>query len=477
MKTKLIKIIAIAIITSLWAKDYFFAFAEPYYFMPNTVELIKSKLKDSSWSVLENIEFLDNSYEKISALSDDRKKYMLSDIYSLKEEYIKNHLYDYVNEKYFSWTSANIKVKSFQKSFQIAKIKDIYADMHPNYMLSIENKIKGWTAIDENSNEFKIYAYMTYKLGSISQDQITTEKRLSSLWNFALSDEYNSYSWSYETKFNKLIQTINANPFSKIDFEKAYSKALKENISPNSDYIKWLLFWYAKYKSALWRDLVAVSNTFPHSKQSYSLSCEVNSAKDIINFLSKDDFWKNINEDTLFTMLPSYSWALQKLWDKDFQWGDPDEVFVGSIDGKQSYNTDNFTGYWVYAKPLVPILSSILKPSKLKPEIKEFNENDILESINAKKPVMFWYLTPVKIWKWYWYRTTPIKWKTASWKVVNWYVWEHVWVIIWALISKEWKIKSVYIVEWKTDEPQKIDFNTISAQASFFNQMIVIKDI
>jgi hypothetical protein len=102
------------------------------------------------------------------------------------------------------------------------------------------------------------------------------------------------------------------------------------------------------------------------------------------------------------------------------------------------------------------------------------DEKVLLESILNEHPVIFWYLTPVIKWKKMAYETRPTTWKTPSGKNINWYLGEHTWILIWADISKEWNIESVYYFEWKKEELQKMEYSLFLQTTAFFNEIIVV---
>lgn len=78
-----------------------------------------------------------------------------------------------------------------------------------------------------------------------------------------------------------------------------------------------------------------------------------------------------------------------------YVWGDPDQHFVGRIDGRQSSNRAAFTGYGIHPDGIAPIIDNILTVQNLTIKKDAFESRKVLDSLAKKNPVMFWYLLPV----------------------------------------------------------------------------------
>ncbi|EKE28676.1 MAG: hypothetical protein ACD_3C00030G0002 [uncultured bacterium (gcode 4)] len=449
--------------------------AEPFYFLPNLMSQIRSEMKKRN-NIWEKLEFLDQTYEKMTVIENVNKKFILSDIKDFKRNFIYSYLRDYTEDKYLTWTWTQDVVKKTRKYYQAIKIKDITSDIHPNFLAKLENKIREKPLLDEESPTFKAYIYVLYSyLKNKEKIKDTTESVLSSMWNFGNSSEFLQNNAYYESKFKKFYSFEKPNLLSKNDFTRIYSHISSNNISPWSDYMKWFLYWYATYKKVLWSNSIVLDNAFKHSQQAYPLSCEANSAKDLVNYYNSKFSQNLISEDVILSNLPSYTWAISKDASGSYVWWDPSELFVWQLDGKQSSNPNNFTWYWVYAAPIIKAINPHLATKKLLAVKTLINEKKILESIINEHPLVFWYITPVVKWKKMAYETRPTIWKTASWKTVNWYLWEHTWIMVWVDIDKAGKIENIYYYEWKKDEIQKMPFALFLQTTSFFNEMIVIK--
>ncbi len=195
--------------------------------------------------------------------------------------------------------------------------------------------------------------------------------------------------------------------------------------------------------------------------QEKPLSCEVNSASLFASYILD----REIKEEELFKKLPKYEKELKRTSSK-FIWWNPYIEFVWKVNWKQTKNTSNFTWYWVYAYPISKTLKQIWVDNK----IKKFNKFDIINSLLENKPVVFWYLW--KNWSWK-LDTKPFVWYTQSWDKINWYIWQHTWLIVWVSVFDNWNINEVYFYEWRNSEVQIVKYVDLAYQASFFDMMIV----
>lgn len=451
------------------------SFAEPFYFHPKLVKDVKNNLSDIK-NIGEKIKYLDDSVYKISLIDNSAKDLIIRDINALKKDIIKTNIRDYTINKYLTWSKVAI-IKKYKPFYLGLKNKDLKVDIHINYINYLESSINNNLDLDENNSLYKAYIYILYSYNNKNLTKNTwTQDILDNLNSFSNSNELTINKSYYENKYNKLITLEKFNPLSKNDFSKIYSKIQKENISPDSDYMKWFQFWYANYKEILTKNTIALKSNLNHAKQEYSLSCEANSIKDVINYYnSKNNRWL-ISENNILSILSANTWSLARNESWSLIWADPQKEFVWNYTWKQSINPDNFSWYWVYANPIINSTQNIFSSNSLAVKKTTFNEKNILNSIMQDNPVMFWYLSEVKIGKKNWYQTKPISWKTKEWNIINWYIWEHTWVIIWFDISKDWRIEKIYYYEWKTSTIQTMDYNFAKQVASFFNEMIVVNN-
>lgn len=195
--------------------------------------------------------------------------------------------------------------------------------------------------------------------------------------------------------------------------------------------------------------------------QEKPLSCEVNSASLFASYILD----REIKEDELFNKIPKYEKELKRTSSK-FIWWNPYIEFVWKVNWKQTKNTANFSWYWVYAYPI----SKALKQVWVNNKIKKFNKFDIINSLLENKPVVFWYLQENWGWK---LDTKPFVWYTQNWDKINWYIWQHTWLIVWVSLFDNGDINEVYFYEWRNLEVQIVKYADLLYQTSFFDMMIV----
>lgn len=208
-------------------------------------------------------------------------------------------------------------------------------------------------------------------------------------------------------------------------------------------------------------DKIFLQKNINQKLQEKPLSCEVNSASLFATYILK----RGVSESEIFEKIPKYEKPMQRTSSK-FIWGNPYIEFVWKVNWKQTKNTANFTWYWVYAYPVSKALKQIWVENK----IKKFNKYDIINSLLENKPVVFWYLWENWSWK---TDTKPFVWYTQNWDKINWYIWQHTWLIVWVSLFDNWNINEVYFYEWRNLDVQIVKYSTLAYKASFFDMMIV----
>lgn len=203
------------------------------------------------------------------------------------------------------------------------------------------------------------------------------------------------------------------NPWSQSDLATMKEIIKTEKISPNSLYFK--AYLSLRERIASLKGQLRLPVRFTHSLQLRKLSCESNTATDLINFYRTNSGLVAMNEVDFINILPIRSGKIVRT-NANFIWGDPNKYFVGNLDGKQSSNPNLFTGYGIYADGIVPIINRFLSLQNLSVQKGIFDERRILDSLSKKHPIMFWYLSAISenddgVKK---YSTKPIIWKTPE---------------------------------------------------------------
>jgi len=252
---------------------------------------------------------------------------------------------------------------------------------------------------------------------------------------------------------------------------------LRYDISQETPYFKGFAYMVF-YKSTFKEKTILLNTDIWHEMQVKSLSCEANTVKDLINFYNNQYWLESVSEDTIINQIPFDKSILKKQdlgFGYDWYWWDPDEVFVWNIAWAQSSNGNKFSGYWIHARPLVPLLEKYLSQLWFEVKSGEFDEKLVIESLENWNPVVFWYVHSGK--------TVgqksfvPFSRTTYSWKKVTVYIWEHVGIILWVDIDSEGKIEKVYYYDGLDPYLQVDNFENIRWAIEMQNMAIYIKSI
>lgn len=213
-----------------------------------------------------------------------------------------------------------------------------------------------------------------------------------------------------------------------------------------------------------------------HYKQIKALSCEANTAKDLINYYRSQKGEQIIHEQEVIDNLPTENlriWRLTWKHKNKFYRSDPDKVFVWKINGRQSSKRSKFTGYGIHPKWIKPVLEKYLKNYWVTIKESERDETKVINSLKNGHPVMMRYVSSKKDW------TTNHK-KfiryTKNNKKIEVYIWEHTALVVWIDLEKDkqWndQIKNLYYYEWLTNNLQKTDYKLISKTIELQNKIL-----
>lgn len=471
MKTKIVKILFIAFSFLILSK----AIAEPFNFDDKITDNIFNEINSFSWTFSQKYDFIEDIKIKLSNIETDKKTDILTKINDLENDFKLKNIRKYVLNKYFSDTEKKLNLNFFRRWYQVLSRVDIQSDIHPNYLLKLENIIKEKKILDENDNRFKSYVFLVANLRK-TKNYKRTEDILWNLDNLEQRQNFLNNSWSYEKDFDKLAISEWINLFSSSDFEKIKSKISDEKISPNSVYFQGFVYWYYKSEEIIKSSKIILENNIPHEIQTKKLSCEANSTTDFINYLGNKNSLASIDEQNIIDLIPTSGTGMIWGTGSDLSWWDPTKYFVWDMEWKQSRNPAKLSWYWIYADPLVNIINYKVADFWVKVQKNTFDEKNILKSLQSGSPIMSWYLLPVNIWSSIWYNFNPVSWKTTDWKVVNWYIWEHTWIIIWASLRQDWSINNLYYYEWKQKDLKVTNFSEIEKTAKLFNEIIQVKN-
>lgn len=198
-----------------------------------------------------------------------------------------------------------------------------------------------------------------------------------------------------------------------------------------------------------------LSKQYSHAKvQSYSLSCEYSALSAILTKISG----KTYSEDFLINKSPK-DWfgkpAIMK--NKIRYWGNPEIGFVGKINESHQFN---YTGYWIYEKPLKKLVNSLGFSAKT------LNKKEYI--IETPKSHLTALLREIESWNWVFlladwctdpqYDDGQISTKLTNAELQNWLNQKNT--------CKYWQENR--IMKWKTLENWKeIDFVGLSGDHAF----------
>jgi uncharacterized protein YvpB len=197
-----------------------------------------------------------------------------------------------------------------------------------------------------------------------------------------------TFSWSGR------ILTFNHSPFSK---DERYTVSLASGIKsidgqPTAK----------SYSSCFVTEESVTMLSIPVYFQHKALSCEVASLAMALGYKGV-----NVSEETLLSQV-----GFDSTPRSDGVWGDPDQAFVGSVDGKQ-----NTSGYGVHAGPIGRV-ANLYRPSSV---VTGASLSTLTSSIAAGNPVVIWGLYP---------GGTRDSWTTPAGRAINVWKGEHVRTLI-----------------------------------------------
>lgn len=153
-------------------------------------------------------------------------------------------------------------------------------------------------------------------------------------------------------------------------------------------------------------------------EQKYQFSCETAALATVLNY-----YGVNVTEDQIISKMP-----FDKTKHQENIWGDPDQGFVGDINGKSGD-----VSYGIHWNPMKKVASNWMKAEVLKAGKVE----DLVDQLNNKRPVIIWVYTGEK---------KPLKWKTPKGKTISALLEEHTVVVSGYKESKN-TLSGFYIVD------------------------------
>lgn len=368
---------------------------------------------------MQKIEKLITVQEKIQSLHNPKTNKLETLLDTIKQDIILGNLAIYTTRKYIK--SGIYQKGEFQSAYEELRQTDSRADIHPFYLNTLIKSLQANSIFSEDSTKFRALVYILFVLSEKVRENPAFEENVlvqwKEAWNDARSESGANIPVSKAPIYARILEGVakydHINPYSQDDLSIMRETIGIEKISPNSPYFK--AYLSMRERLILLGGQLHLPIYFTHSLQSRKLSCEANTATDLINFYRTNSNLIAMNETDFIDFLPIQSNGIIHTR-TDFIWGDPEKYFVGNMDGKQSSNMDIFTGYGIYADGIAPVINHFLSPQNLSVQSGIFDEHHIINSLATQHPIMFWYLSAISenengIKK---YSTQPIVWKTPE---------------------------------------------------------------
>lgn len=380
------------------------------------VSLLDRRYGDDYMAKLEKLAAVEIKLQSMKGSRIDKIKTLLG---TARQNIILAHLPEYAAHKYVK--SGMYRKAAFRPAYEELGRMDSRTDIHPFYLGNLIASIRENPGFTEDSVRFRALVYILFSLSERVRDNPDFERNTETGWKEAWDDAKNlsgaKISASKAPIYARILEEVarhdHINPYSQDDLSRMRETIGKERISPNSAYFK--AYLSLRERLVPLGGKLRLPTRFTHSLQSRKLSCEANTATDLINFYRTGSNLVAMNESDFITFLPIVSDGILRT-EGNFIWGDPNKYFVGSMDGKQSSNPNIFSGYGIYASGIMPIINHFLSSQDLSVQRGAFDERRILDSLSKKHPVMFWYLSAIAenddgVKK---YSTKPIVWKTPE---------------------------------------------------------------
>ncbi len=159
-----------------------------------------------------------------------------------------------------------------------------------------------------------------------------------------------------------------------------------------------------KFLSIFRKDTAVLPLAIKFHRQEHALTCEVSALRMALNYVGVD-----VDENEL---LKNLAFSTKEPL-RNGIWGDPDQGFVGDIDG----SIFSGTGYGVYEKPIYE-LALLYNNAKI---MEDPTIEKVLDEVSSGNPVLVWGLLSHR----------PIKtWKTVDGKTIQAHPGEHVRIVI-----------------------------------------------
>lgn len=407
---------------------------------------------------------------KSAKLSAGEKSAAAKKIGQAADALAKQRLASYVMARYGNAKPA--ARERFADAYASVSETDPSAEIHPFYLVSLGKKIASAPSIKEDGALFGAYAHVLLTIrdeGTNAEEAVT--KRLEELERaLKKAEEGKMPAKSAKDRANmaEVFSASGFDPWSENDVATMKKIIEARKIGPNTRYFR--AYANALAQIASRNGSLSLVRSIPHAKQGWSLSCEANSMRDLVNFYRLGRGEEAAPESSFVFVLPADP-KPPEYRDGIRYWADPDKTFVGRVDGKQSVNPQKLTGYGIHADGILPAVRTELKRYGYAAAKGTFDSNAIRDSLAAGHPVMFWYVMGSG-------ERAPnrLDWKAPGGKSVIGYVGQHVGVIIGGKIGADGKLSEVTYVEGRSETPHTESFQSLSLKAKWFNEAIYVTE-
>lgn len=359
----------------------------------------------------------------------------------------------------------------FAANYATISKADPSAEIHPFYLVSLEKDIVASPTFKEDGSLFGAYAHVLLTLRDQGADVTAMgearKKELGAALRDATLGKASSVSPKRRMEAFATFKTLGYDPWSSKDLSKMRQTIEERKIGSETAYFK--AYAYARSNLMNGSGNLSLLRGIPHSKQEWSLSCEANSMRDVVNYYRLGNGESPADESSFVFLLPSDP-TPPKYQNGIRIWADPAKTFVGRIDGKQSSNPNKLTGYGIHADGVLPYLRRELKQYGLKADKSAFDSDSIRDSLASGNPVFFWYVIGADPSRGF----SRLDWSTSDGKSVTGFVGEHVGVIVGAKIANDGSVSEVSYYEGRSSELQKESLDSLSLKAKWFNEAIYV---
>lgn len=122
---------------------------------------------------------MDSTRQKVASSPHPKKDEVIKDIELLRESVILENLEDYAVATRLTGSGSKRILKEYRRYYSIAKIRDMKADLHPNYLASVRKRIAATGRLEEQSTDYKLFLFITAYLNKdTKKDYLTTIAKL-----------------------------------------------------------------------------------------------------------------------------------------------------------------------------------------------------------------------------------------------------------------------------------------------------------